>query len=573
MTNITMPREVVEQAMNTAKNTATAWDAYWSRGRNEADAVLFVVAMDAQRKASAALEAALSAAAEPVKVETNLRKAAIRAKTLLQMYKPTYGTVGSRDVDIGVAIRKFESAIFDLDAALASQSAAAEQPSQQGAQEVPLGYLVGLPHCKGDTDDIFTFIPLKKFVSRPDWNQAEILIGSYASTSPAPAVPDGYVSVIDVEKLLCEKLGIQWSATGISIVSLIDRLAVVPDAAKPGSGSADLETIIDNYLDGYELRDDPACHTPSEFERLLIKDAIMGLLVDEDWDSTWGAHIASIAAERAAKPGQRSITKEEDAVLRRATAAASTLVHPGRLVTAAKPEPCRDKTRAIPGCKNRHQCWEPCGELGHRAEHARPAPKETQDAVNAALGLAAKPETQGERAELIREFENAVHRKGELFERCQGKGWPEAESTAFRKLRDETIPTLRVALLSAGPARVEPLTDDEPPDLGDYVLATKYSDGDPGDAWALGFYAGELDMGNDRCEIKVAPRYMVKDGAGNNIRWNGYRRVARIRKDVGAWLLNVAAKQLEQSPPGTVNLWTMLTPAAFDAKGIGKDQA
>ena len=102
------------------------------------------------------------------------------------------------------------------------------------------------------------------------------------------------------------------------------------------------------------------------------------------------------------------------------------------------------------------------------------------------------------------------------------------------------------------------------PRVGDYVLATKFSDGDPGDPWALGFYAGELDMGNDRDPIKVAPRYFVNNSSGQSIRPNGYRRVARIRKDVGAWLLNVAAKQLEQSPPGTVNLWTMLTPAAFD---------
>ncbi len=96
------------------------------------------------------------------------------------------------------------------------------------------------------------------------------------------------------------------------------------------------------------------------------------------------------------------------------------------------------------------------------------------------------------------------------------------------------------------------------------MLATKWDDGDPGDPWALGFYAGELDMGNDRSDIKVAPRHLVNNGAGQSIRPNGYRRVARIRKDVGAWLLNVAAKQLEQSPPGTVNLWTMLTPFAFD---------
>lgn len=114
------------------------------------------------------------------------------------------------------------------------------------------------------------------------------------------------------------------------------------------------------------------------------------------------------------------------------------------------------------------------------------------------------------------------------------------------------------------PAVVGPLDQPVRPAVGDYVLATKYSDGDPGDNWALGFYAGELDMGNDRQAIKVSPRYMVKDGAGNNIRGNGFRRVARIRKDVGRWLLTVAAKQLEQSPPGTVNLWTMLTPAAFE---------
>ena len=114
------------------------------------------------------------------------------------------------------------------------------------------------------------------------------------------------------------------------------------------------------------------------------------------------------------------------------------------------------------------------------------------------------------------------------------------------------------------PAVLGPVERQVRPAVGDYVLATKYSDGDPGDAWALGFYAGELDMGNDSETIKVAPRYLVNDSSGKTIRPNGYRRVACVRKDVGAWLLNVAAKQLEQSPPGTVNLWTMLTDAAFD---------
>jgi hypothetical protein len=90
-------------------------------------------------------------------------------------------------------------------------------------------------------------------------------------------------------------------------------------------------------------------------------------------------------------------------------------------------------------------------------------------------------------------------------------------------------------------------------EVGDYVLATKYDDGDPGDMWALGFYDGERDG-----------RHYVKDSAGQQIRGNGFRRASRIRKDVGNWLLNVAAKELERSPPGTVNLWTMLTESAFD---------
>lgn len=99
----------------------------------------------------------------------------------------------------------------------------------------------------------------------------------------------------------------------------------------------------------------------------------------------------------------------------------------------------------------------------------------------------------------------------------------------------------------------------ENPEVGDYVLATKFSDGDPGDAWALGLYAGQM------LEY-TPPRHDVVNSEGKSIRHNGFRRVARVRKDVGAWLLNVAAKQLEKSPPGTVNLWTMLTPAAFDVR-------
>ncbi len=88
---------------------------------------------------------------------------------------------------------------------------------------------------------------------------------------------------------------------------------------------------------------------------------------------------------------------------------------------------------------------------------------------------------------------------------------------------------------------------------GDYVLATKYFDGDPGDHWCLGFY-----------DCATGDRHFVLDGEGRQIRHNGFRRVRKIRADVGRWLLEVAAKQLEMSPPGTVNLWNMLTESAFD---------
>jgi hypothetical protein len=83
---------------------------------------------------------------------------------------------------------------------------------------------------------------------------------------------------------------------------------------------------------------------------------------------------------------------------------------------------------------------------------------------------------------------------------------------------------------------------------GDYVLATKYNDGDPGDAWAVGFYHGRLGD---------TDRHLVGGESGpESYRAGGYRRVGLIDRDFGAWLLSVA-KALESSPPGTVNLWGM----------------
>lgn len=86
--------------------------------------------------------------------------------------------------------------------------------------------------------------------------------------------------------------------------------------------------------------------------------------------------------------------------------------------------------------------------------------------------------------------------------------------------------------------------------VGDYVLATKYADGDPGDAWGVGFYAGSFDHFGET-------RHLVIDNDGNQIRRGGFRRVGHITDEYGAWVLSIA-KELEKSPPGSVNLWGML---------------
>lgn len=66
--------------------------------------------------------------------------------------------------------------------------------------------------------------------------------------------------------------------------------------------------------------------------------------------------------------------------------------------------------------------------------------------------------------------------------------------------------------------------------VGDYVLATKYLDGDPQDHWAVGFFAGMLPKaGGDR--------YDVVDGNDQLFRGNGFRRVKKISDVRGQWLL------------------------------------
>lgn len=76
--------------------------------------------------------------------------------------------------------------------------------------------------------------------------------------------------------------------------------------------------------------------------------------------------------------------------------------------------------------------------------------------------------------------------------------------------------------------------------LGDYVLATKYNDGDAQDHWCVGFYAGLTNPKYD------PPRYDVVDNEGKNFRGNGFRRIEKITFERGAWMLK-HAKEIELS--------------------------
>lgn len=79
---------------------------------------------------------------------------------------------------------------------------------------------------------------------------------------------------------------------------------------------------------------------------------------------------------------------------------------------------------------------------------------------------------------------------------------------------------------------------------GDYVLATKYRDGDPGDHFAIGFYAGNFDHFDQT-------RHLVNDADGLPFRANGFRRVARLSRARGAWLVqNIITISL-----GSHSLW------------------
>lgn len=74
---------------------------------------------------------------------------------------------------------------------------------------------------------------------------------------------------------------------------------------------------------------------------------------------------------------------------------------------------------------------------------------------------------------------------------------------------------------------------------GDYVLATKWGDGDPKDPWCIGRYSEAI-------ETPKGTRHIVTDNDGVPFRSEGFRRVRRISQHVGLYIL-YHATEIEES--------------------------
>lgn len=88
---------------------------------------------------------------------------------------------------------------------------------------------------------------------------------------------------------------------------------------------------------------------------------------------------------------------------------------------------------------------------------------------------------------------------------------------------------------------------------GDYVLATKYSDGDPQDHWFVGFFVGMLPKVD-------GDRYEVAWGDGKLARGNGFRRAEKITAKRGQWLLD----HQDDIFQGTHSVWWWATQPMRD---------
>lgn len=95
---------------------------------------------------------------------------------------------------------------------------------------------------------------------------------------------------------------------------------------------------------------------------------------------------------------------------------------------------------------------------------------------------------------------------------------------------------------------------------GDYVLATKFDDGDPCDHFVVGFFSHYLEYGEG------ATRYQIVDSKGNLFRGNGFRRAQKITKEEGQKMLEIFP-QIGNIPGPS--LWTHLRRIRRELKSGG----
>ena len=79
---------------------------------------------------------------------------------------------------------------------------------------------------------------------------------------------------------------------------------------------------------------------------------------------------------------------------------------------------------------------------------------------------------------------------------------------------------------------------------GDYVLATKYSDGDPRDHFAVGYFR----------DMTWHNRFNVVDDNGKLFRHNGFRRIEKVPKELGLTIIN----EMENIEKGGIGVWDYL---------------
>lgn len=80
-----------------------------------------------------------------------------------------------------------------------------------------------------------------------------------------------------------------------AIVDSPEYALLVSAPAPSARDWAAVQAAIDEFLDGYELRLDEGCHTPTEFERFLLVDAIAGLMDDNEFINALYAAVTAAA--------------------------------------------------------------------------------------------------------------------------------------------------------------------------------------------------------------------------------------------------------------------------------------